>query len=165
MLLDGAWPGQPGQRAVGQFPGDTQHCGPQRGDQHLGRRAARHVAGEARRVRDHRLAPDVDLPGAEQVAQHLEVLAQMPGGPIERVPKRRSISSRCDTPSPSRSRPRAAAWAVWAWTGHDDRVPRVGDRDGRAKVDVGDLAGDGRDRGDRVDVEELTEPQRRHPGA
>jgi hypothetical protein len=57
VLLDGAWPGQPGQGAVGQFPGDAQHCGPQCGDQHLRWRAARHVAGEPRRVRDHRLGP------------------------------------------------------------------------------------------------------------
>jgi hypothetical protein len=123
------------------------------------------VAGEARRVRDHRLAPHVDLPGAEQVAQHLEVFAQMPGGPLERDAEAPFDQFAVRHPEPQPEPATSGGLGGLGLAGHDDRVPRVGDRDGRAKVDVGDLAGDGRDRGDRVDVEELTEPQRSHPGA
>ena len=69
-----------------------------------------------------------------------------------------SITTLCESPMPSVSRPPDAACVVSACGGEHHRVPRVRRDDAGAELDARHLAPDDRQHGERVDPEDLRDP-------
>ena len=161
MALERLGPRHPGDGAVGHAARQLEHAGGEgRQQDRAGRRLGhRHLA-----LGLYGVALEGHLLTAEQRQQHRQVLAHVPGRLVEAVPVHVLDDDLVRQPDAERQPARAGRQRRGqCLLRQHRRMPRVGGDDGRAELDARHLAAGYRQRGQRLEPEDVGHPDRREP--
>ena len=156
MLLDRLRAGHPEDGAVGETAADAQHLLAERGDQNRHRLRTRHLEPEVHAVL---LALELGGPSGEQLAQHAQILAHVAQRLRVRHPHQvfdHDLVREAEAEREATVRRRARGERL---LGHRDRVTRIGRHHRGAELDLLRLAADERERRDRVETEDVGQPE------